>query len=172
MVTVRTLILKCVEANKNDRPIIPRLRTKFSEQHMDYLISSDTFKDWAHLSLIQRARMFHRTFPSFQVKWIILKWNIYVDYSLLVEYKSLFSSWPCASGSAAVCHILPSVCEDDAKDWNKRSVSLLTVENVQESRYQTFSHWDSDTLPHCRLSHGPSWNWLIQEDLIEWGLKD
>ena len=37
--TVRTLILLGVEAMKRGQPIHPRVRTKFSEQHIDYLVS-------------------------------------------------------------------------------------------------------------------------------------
>ena len=52
---------------------------------MDYLISSDTLKDWAHLSLIQRARMFHRTFPEVKVSASQLR-RIYMKHCIKYKY--------------------------------------------------------------------------------------
>ena len=52
---------------------------------MDYLISSDTLKDWAHLSLIQRARMLHMTFPEVKVSASQLR-RIYMKQCIKYKY--------------------------------------------------------------------------------------
>ena len=45
----------------------PRSRRKLQQHHIEYLCCQNTLREWAHLSLIQRARMFHRVFPELKV---------------------------------------------------------------------------------------------------------
>ena len=52
---------------KAKREIQPLKRGKLVQHHIDYLCSHHTLREWAHLSLIQRARMFHRIYPDIKV---------------------------------------------------------------------------------------------------------
>jgi hypothetical protein len=64
---VSRLIKVGLQAIKDNREILPLKRGKLEQHHIDYLCSHQTLREWAHLSLIQRARMFHRTFPEIKV---------------------------------------------------------------------------------------------------------
>ena len=48
-------------------------RRKLSQHHVDYLCSHQTLTAWAHLSLQQRAVLFHRQFPELRVSASLLK---------------------------------------------------------------------------------------------------
>lgn len=45
---------------ENSSPIKPKIVKKLRKEHIDFLISQETLRLWAHLSLKQRAQMFHR----------------------------------------------------------------------------------------------------------------
>ena len=70
--TVRDLITMGLQALKDGRPIQQRKRTKLQGDHVAYLCSPQTLTAWAHLSLQQRARMFHRTFPELKISATLL----------------------------------------------------------------------------------------------------
>ena len=44
-----------------------RRRRKFTAEHIDFLVSKQTLISQAHLSLRQRAKMFHRRFPDARI---------------------------------------------------------------------------------------------------------
>ena len=71
--TVRRLILFGVRSQREHRLIQPRCRTKLKDHHIDFICSQSTLRDWAHLSLRQRAVMFHRTFPELKISATLLK---------------------------------------------------------------------------------------------------
>jgi hypothetical protein len=49
------------------------MRKKLDQHHLDYLCSQKTLREWAHLSLKQRAVMFHRTFPEIKISATLLQ---------------------------------------------------------------------------------------------------
>jgi len=65
--TIRRLISFGLELLSKGLTVSPRPKTKLSNYHLDYLKSEHTLREWAHLSLAQRARMFHRTFPEIKI---------------------------------------------------------------------------------------------------------
>ena len=58
------------------QPIQRRKRSKLEKLHLDYLCNQRTLREWAHLSLIQRSVMFHRTFPEIKISPSLL-WRTY-----------------------------------------------------------------------------------------------
>ena len=52
------------------------MRTKLKQEHIEFLCSQNTLKSWAHLSLAQRAVMFHRKFPEIKISASTL-WRTY-----------------------------------------------------------------------------------------------
>ena len=48
-------------------PLQRRQRKKLEQNHLNYLCSKRTLREWPHLSLKQRADMFHRTFPEIKI---------------------------------------------------------------------------------------------------------
>ena len=49
-----------------------RQRKKLEQQYLDYLCNQKTLRDWAYLSIIQRAVMFNRTFPEIKISASLL----------------------------------------------------------------------------------------------------
>ena len=43
-----------------------------NDEHIEYIKNENTLREWAHLSLDQRARMFHRTFPEIKISSTLL----------------------------------------------------------------------------------------------------
>ena len=71
--TIRDLIKRGIVSKMNKLPIHRRKRSKLDQHHVDYLCSQRTLREWAHLSLIQRAVMFHRTFPEIKISATLLQ---------------------------------------------------------------------------------------------------
>ena len=65
--TIKDLIKRGIVSKMKKLPIQRRKRSKFDQHHVDYLCNQKTLREWAHLSLIQRAVMFHRTFPEIKI---------------------------------------------------------------------------------------------------------
>lgn len=42
-------------------------RSKLKLNHIAHLVKQETLKEWAHLSLSQRCKMFHRVFPEIKI---------------------------------------------------------------------------------------------------------
>ena len=63
----RDLIKLGMDLKMQKLPIQRRKRYKLDSHHVDYLCNQKTLKEWAHLSLLQRAVMFHRTFPEIKI---------------------------------------------------------------------------------------------------------
>ena len=70
--TIMDLIKRGVESKMKGLFIQRRKRTKLETHHVDYLCNQKTLREWAHLSLIQRAVMFHRTFPELKISASLL----------------------------------------------------------------------------------------------------
>ena len=70
--TIRDLIKRGIESKLKDLPIQRRKRLKLKTHHVDYLCNQTTLNQWAHLSLIQRTVMFHRTFPEIKISASLL----------------------------------------------------------------------------------------------------
>ena len=51
----------------------PRKRSKLTEEHMQFLKDQSTLRAWAHLSLKQRAVMFHRQFTDIKISSSLLQ---------------------------------------------------------------------------------------------------
>ena len=62
--TISRLLKLAVLLAKLNRETQFRQRLKFDPHHIDFLISKQTLISQAHLSLKQRAKMFHRQFPD------------------------------------------------------------------------------------------------------------
>ena len=58
--TVRRLLGVAINWVSSDKDLGPRVRSKLEEHHRDFLLHLETLRAWAHLSLKQRAVMFHR----------------------------------------------------------------------------------------------------------------
>ena len=65
--TIRDLIKRGIVSKMKKLPIQKRKCSKLDQHHIYYLCSQRTLRGWAHLSLIQRAVMFHRTFPEIKI---------------------------------------------------------------------------------------------------------
>jgi hypothetical protein len=70
--TIRDLIKLGIESKLKALPIKRRNRMKLEIHHVDYLCNQTTLNQWAHLSLIQRTVMFHRTFPEIKISASLL----------------------------------------------------------------------------------------------------
>ena len=60
--TVIELVKLGIRAYHYGFDIGPPNRSKFTQQHIGYLVSPSTLQESAHLSLAERAQMFHRRF--------------------------------------------------------------------------------------------------------------
>ena len=70
--TIRDLIKRGIVSKMKKLPIQKRKCSKLDRYHIDYLCSQRTLRGWAHLSLIQRAVMFNRTFPEIKISASLL----------------------------------------------------------------------------------------------------
>ena len=70
--TIRDLIKRGIESKIKKLPIQRCKRSKLDQHHIEYLCNQRTLREWAHLSLIQRAGMFHRTFPEIKISASLL----------------------------------------------------------------------------------------------------
>ena len=70
--TIRDLIKRGIESKMKKLPIQRRKRSKLDQNHIDYLCSQKTLREWAHLFLMHRAVMFHRTFPEIRISASLL----------------------------------------------------------------------------------------------------
>ena len=70
--SIRDLIKLGIESKLKDLSIQRRKRLKLKTHHVDYLCFQSTLNQWAHLFLIQRTEMFHRTFPEIKISASLL----------------------------------------------------------------------------------------------------
>ena len=70
--TIRDLIKRGIASKMKKLPIQRRKRSKLDQYHVEYLCNQRTLREWRHLSLIQRAVMFHRTFPEIKISASLL----------------------------------------------------------------------------------------------------
>ena len=83
--TVRLLILKAVSAKMSGRDVIDPPKKKLRQKHIDYLVNPQTLRYWAHLSLKQRAVLFHRQFPELRISASQIH-RIYKDHAIRYKY--------------------------------------------------------------------------------------
>ena len=65
--TVIELVKAGVAASRYASPVVAPSRFKFKQHHIGYLVSSTTLQESAHLSLVERAQMFHRRFGEVKI---------------------------------------------------------------------------------------------------------
>ena len=70
--TVRRLLSVAKEWVSSDKDLRLKTRTKLEDHHKEYLLHPETLRAWAHLSLKQRAVMFHRQFPEIRISASLL----------------------------------------------------------------------------------------------------
>ena len=70
--TIRDLIKRGIVSKMNKLPIQRRKRSRLDQLHIDYLCTQKMLREWAYLFRIQRAVMFHRTFPEIKISAILL----------------------------------------------------------------------------------------------------
>ena len=70
--TIRDLIKRGIVSKMKKHLNQRRKRSKLDQHHVDYLCNQKTLREWAHLSLIQRAVMSHRTFPEIKISASLL----------------------------------------------------------------------------------------------------
>ena len=71
--SVRRLIMTALRNFHSKDATLAGPRRKLSQHHVDYLCSHQTLTAWAHLSLQQRAVLFHRQFPELRVSASLLQ---------------------------------------------------------------------------------------------------
>ena len=69
---IKDLIKRGIVSKFMKLSIQRRMCSKLDQHHIDYLCNQETFREWAHLSLIQRAVMFHRSFPEIKISASLL----------------------------------------------------------------------------------------------------
>ena len=67
------------------KSLVDKRRVKLRKYHQDFLISEQTLRQWAHLSIRQRAKMFHRTFPEVKISPSTL-WRLYKREGIRFKY--------------------------------------------------------------------------------------
>ena len=77
------LIKVGVKARIEQRPIVKRVRTKLSEDH--YLISPDILTEWAHASLKERVKRFHRRFGEVRISVSTLR-RLYLRHKIKFKF--------------------------------------------------------------------------------------
>ena len=70
--SIRDLIKRGIDYQLKEIPIQRRKRMKLETHHVDYMCNQKTLIEWAHLSLIQRTVMFHRTFSEIKISASLL----------------------------------------------------------------------------------------------------
>jgi hypothetical protein len=70
--TIRDLIKLGIYSKLKALPIKRRKQMKLETHHVDYLCNQTALNQWAHLSVIQRTVMFHRTFPEIKISASLL----------------------------------------------------------------------------------------------------
>ena len=64
---------------------MPKRRLRLKKHHTEYLLNEQTLREWAHLSIKQRAKLFHRTFPEAKISPTSL-WRFYKRNGIRFKY--------------------------------------------------------------------------------------
>jgi transposase len=83
--TVIDLIKVGVQARKEQLSISKRIRSKLSEDHIAYLISPETLSEWAHASLKERVKRFHRHFGEVRISVSTLR-RLYLRHKIKFKF--------------------------------------------------------------------------------------
>jgi hypothetical protein len=79
--TVIELVKLGIRAYHYGFDIGPPNRSKFTQQHIGYLVSPSTLQESAHLSLAERAQMFHRRFGEKKISPSTIR-RIYLKHKI------------------------------------------------------------------------------------------
>ena len=79
--TVIELVKLGIRAYHYGFDIGPPNRSKFTQQHISYLVSPSTLQESAHLSLAERAQMFHRRFGEKKISPSTIR-RIYLKHKI------------------------------------------------------------------------------------------
>jgi len=79
------LIKVGVQARKEQRPIAKRARSKLTEEHVAYLTSPATLNEWAHASLKERVKRFHRHFGEVRISVSTLR-RLYLRHKVKFKF--------------------------------------------------------------------------------------
>jgi len=83
--TVAKLLKLALCADMLGFEVSPRRRRKFTAEHIDFLVSKQTLISQAHLSLKQRAKMFHRRFPEVRISASTIE-RLYKQYGVKFKF--------------------------------------------------------------------------------------
>ena len=83
--SVQRLIKQALKALLEERPAEVQSRKKLQRHHIEYLLDKGTLNEWAHLSLKQRAVMFHRQYPELKISSSLLH-RAYKDHGVRYKY--------------------------------------------------------------------------------------
>ena len=133
--TITHLIKLGMDAKMAQRPIQRRKRTKLEQPHLDYLCSQTTLNEWAHLSLKQRAVMFHRTFPEIKISATLL-WRTYKQRG--VKFKFIHRGKKVIDYGNPYYYNLFRDMYDAVKVTRHRDVKLVWVDEAMFT-FNTFS---------------------------------
>ena len=79
--TVIELVKAALGASMHGFPENQISRSKFSQHHIGYLVSSSTLQECTHLSLVERAQMFHRMFGEVKISPSTIR-RIYLKHKI------------------------------------------------------------------------------------------
>ena len=65
--------------------IFKRTRSKLCEDHINYLISTDTLNEWAHASLKERVKRFHQLFIEVKISVSTLR-RLYLRHKIKFKF--------------------------------------------------------------------------------------
>ena len=133
--TIRDLIKLGMESKMKKQPIQRRKRSKLEKPHLDYLCNQRTLREWAHLSLIQRSVMFHRTFPEIKISPSLL-WRTYKQCG--VKFKFIHRGKKVIDYSNQYYYNLFRDMYDAVKVTRHRDVKLVWVDEAMFT-FNTFS---------------------------------
>jgi len=79
------LIKVGVQARKEQRPIAKRAHSKLTKEHVAYLTSPATLNEWAHASLKERVKRFHRHFGEVRISVSTLR-RLYLRHKVKFKF--------------------------------------------------------------------------------------
>ena len=71
--TVRRLLSVAIYWISSEKDLGSKPKSKLQARYKEYLLHPETLRAWAHLSLKQRAVMFHRQFPELKISASLLQ---------------------------------------------------------------------------------------------------
>lgn len=81
---IRRLLISLTRPEKLTGPSIRDTREKLKQHHVGFITRDEIMQSWAHLSLEQRCKMFHRAHPELTISPSTLR-RLYVSHR--IKYK-------------------------------------------------------------------------------------